>query len=432
MSQERFEVGKQPHIEIAECMGDLVVRSWAETAVLIKGDQYETSETESGLSITSQGNIKLTVPEVSSLSIQSVHGDVEIKRIEGSVSLQTAYADAAIRGAASLKIGTVHNDLAIKQVEGSVSVETAFGDTAVRSCGDLSLGTVHGDLMARAVDGMVNIVEVYGDISLRGISGNVSVKQGSRDANLRDLRGENNNLSDVAGDIRLHGPLSPGQHHFMANGDIVLHWPGNEAVTVTAVTPQFTSRLQLDELAKQDDDTYTARIGSGGPTIALEAGGRIIVKEMELEKEKWPGEDMDFDFNFDFDFGDFSEKINNEVFAQINRVTSDLESRFGPDFAEQIAEKFAHKAEKEAAKIEKTAERAMRQAEQAMREAERKMQQAARHRPPAPPRPPMAPQMATKPKAKVSGDEQLKILKMVEKGIISPEEAGTLLEALEN
>lgn len=430
MSQERFEVGKQPRIEIPDCLGDLVVRSWAETAVLIKGDEYEANEIEGGLTITSQGSLKLTVPEASSLAIQTVHGDVEIKRVDGAVGLQTAYADVAIRGAGSLKIGTIHNDLAVKLVEGSVSIETVYGDTAVRTCGDLSLGTIHGDLMARSVDGPVDIVEVYGDISLRGVSGNVAVKQGSRDANLRGLQGESNTLPDVAGDIRLHGPLSPGKHHFTANGDIVLYWPEHEPVMITAVTPKFTSRIQFDELIEQEDESYTARIGDGGPVVTLEANGRIIVKEMESEKAKWPGDDMafDVDLDFDFNFEDFTEKINNEVFAQVNRITSDLESKFGPDFTERMAEKFAHKAEKEAAKIEKAAERAMRQAERAMRQAERKMH----HRPPAPPRPPMAPSMAAKPKSKVSSEEQLKILKMVEKGIISPEEASTLLEALEN
>jgi hypothetical protein len=74
----------------------------------------------------------------------------------------------------------------------------------------------------------------------------------------------------------------------------------------------------------------------------------------------------------------------------------------------------------------------MRQAEKAMERAERQMRRAVHiSRPPVPPKPPMAP-FTFKPKSKASSEEQLKILKMVEKGIISPEEAGTLLEALEN
>ncbi|MCB9418605.1 MAG: hypothetical protein H6667_02285 [Ardenticatenaceae bacterium] len=426
MSQERFEVGKQPHIEITECMGDLVVRSWAETAVLIKSGDYKTNETESGLTITSQDSLKLTIPEASSLSIHTVHGDVEIKRVEGTISLQTAYGDAAIHGAGSLKIGTVQNDLAIKQIHGSVSVETVYGDTAVRGCDDLSLGAVHGDLSARAVDGTADIVEVYGDISLRGVSGSVTVKQGSRDANLRGLRGDSTHLPDIAGDIRLHGPLSSGEHRFTANGDIVLHWPSEEALTVTAVAPSIKNRLLSS--VEESEDSLTGQIGENGPAVFLNTEGEIILKGMDREKSDWPDEGMAFDFDFDFDFADFNEKINSEVFAQVNRITDELETKFGPDFAERMAEKFAHKAEKEAVKVEKAAERAIRQAERAMRQAEQKMQ---RHRPPAPPRPPAAPFTAVKPKPKVSSEEQLKILKMVEKGIISPDEAGTLLNALE-
>jgi carbon monoxide dehydrogenase subunit G len=431
MSQERIEVGKMPHIEISECHGDLVVRSWAETAVLIKGDDCEINETETGLSITIQGSAKLTIPTASSLTIGTVHGDFTIKKLDNNVSLQSVMGDAALRQVASAKIGTVHGDLQAKHLEGSLSLETVMGDMSVSTCTEAAIGTVHGDLAARNIEGNADIVAVMGDINLRNVAGDVSIKQGSRDANLRNLNGDTNTVGDIAGDIRLYGPLNPGVHSFTANGDIVFHWPADEPVTVTAVAPQIKNKMSFSH-SEEDNGILTVQIDDGGPhpQVTLKANGQIVLKRKDQDKSKWVDADLDhdFDFDFDFDFEGFSEKINEDVFAQVNRITADFENRFGPDFAETLA----IKAEKEASKIEKAAERAMRQAERAMREAERKMKQAVHHRAPAPPRPPMAPHMAVKSKPKVSSEEQLKILKMVEKGIISPDEAGTLLQALEN
>ena len=427
MNQERIEVGKMPHIEISECHGDLIVRSWAETAVLIKGDDCEINETEAGLSLAVQGSIKLTVPIASSLAVDDVQGDFVVKKLDGSVSLQTVMGDAALRQVGSAKIGTVHGDLQAKHLEGSLSVETVFGDAAVSYCTEAAIGTVHGDLAARSIDGNTDIVAVMGDISLRNVAGDISIKQGSRDANLRDLNGDTNTVANIAGDIRLQGPLNTGTHSFTANSDIVFHWPADEALTVTAVAPRIKNRLPLNEV-EENDGTLTGQIGKGGPIVSLKTNGQIILKETDREKTRWSDNDMAFDFDFDFDFEGFGEKINAEVFEHVNRITSNLESKFGPNFTEDMVEKFARKAEKEAAKIEKSAEQAMRQAERAMRDAERKMKQAAHRHPPAPPRPPMA----VKTKPKVSSEEQLKILKMVEKGIISPDEAGTLLQALES
>ncbi len=427
MSQERFEVGKMPHIEITECHGDLVVRSWAETAVLIKGDECDVHETETGLSLIVHGSVKLTVPAASSLAIGDVHGDFAVKKLDGDVSLPNVMGEAVLQNISNAKVGTVHGDFVVKKLDGGLSLETVMGDAVVNYCTEAAIGTVHGDLNSRYIDGNVDIVTVMGDINLRNVAGDVTIKQGSRDANLRNLSGDTNTLSSISGDIRLYGPLNPGVHSFTANGDIVFHWPVDEPLSVTAVAPQIKNKMAVSH-SEEDNGTLTVQIDEGGPQVTLKADGQIILKRKDQGRSKWVDADLDYDFDFDFDFEGFSEKINDDVFAQVNRITADFENRFGPDFAETLA----IKAEKEASKIEKAAERAMRQAERAMREAERKMKQAVHHRAPAPPRPPMAPHMVVKTKPKVSSEEQLKILKMVEKGIISPDEAGTLLQALES
>lgn len=422
MGQERIETGKQPVITVAECHGDLVVRSWAETAVLIKGDDYEVKESEAGLTLISKGSIKLTIPLSSSLAVNVVQGDLSVKKVAGPISLRHAAQDVSLNQVGAVKIGIVQGDLSAKQVDGSLSAETILGDAAIRRCDDLALGTIHGDLSARNVAGAVDIAEVMGDVSLRSVSGDITVKQGMRDANLRGLDGTSNTLNSITGDIRLRGQLKPGRHTFQAGGDIVLHWPEEAEIDLTAVAPQIDNRLPSLENTAVDGHTLTGQIGAGEAVVSLTAGGCIVLRELHPGQRIWGQGDFVFDEDFNFDMNGFNEMINSQVLDQVNRITANLERRFGTHFSEQMADKIARKAEKAAAKAERAAERAVRLAE-------RKMHQSWPSWPTTAPQPPR-PFKASSPKA--AAEEQLKILKMVEKGVISPEEASTLLDALES
>ncbi|MCP4426624.1 MAG: hypothetical protein GY803_19190 [Chloroflexi bacterium] len=416
MSKERIEVGKQPLIIITECSGDLIVRSWAETAVLIKGDECQTTETDAGLTLSSHGDIKLMVPLASSLVVENAQGNAAIKKIEGSVSLQNVAGDTQLTQTGAAKIGSVYGDLAAKAVAGSLSAEEIYGDAAINKCDDLALGTIYGDLIARSIRGTVQINVVMGDASLRAVSGDAAIEQCQRDVNLRELDGDANSAANVMGDIRLHGPLSVGKHTFAAQGDIVVRWPVDGDLTVTAVAPHIKNRLPLLDVV-EIEGTLTGSMGDSGVVVNLQAGDRIELKESRSSREKWADAE-EIDFDFDFDLGGLSEMLNEQVLDRIHEMTVDLETKFGPEFSEKIAQK----AERAAAKAEKAAEKALRRAERSMK----------RGWPSYSPAPPRAPKPPKPPKRKASSEEQLKILKMVENGIISPDEAGTLLQALEN
>lgn len=417
MDQERIEVGKQPQITISECQGNLIIRGGMETAVFIKGESYDVQESELGHTFSATGDLRLTVPMNCQLEIGEVHGDLTIKNIQSDVTIQNVSGDVSLRTAAAAKINTVHGDLAAKNLTSDLTVEIISGDAFIRNCGELIIGTVRGDLLARQVNGMAQLAEVMGDLNLRNIRNDLTIKQGGRDANLRGLSGKFNHLSNIGGDIRLYGPLMDGNHTFFAGGDIVLRWPDTAAINLTAAASNISNWLPLEDVT-EENDTLTGRIGTGDTNVTLTAAGSISLKEAQPIKEKWVGDEMDFDFDFDFDMADFTEKINAQVFAHVNRITDDLEKQFGPDFSERIA----RKAEKAAAKAEKAAERALRQAERSFK----------RSWPGRTPSPPKPPPQSSPTKSKASEAEQLKILKMVEKGVISPDEAGTLLEALEN
>lgn len=419
MGQERFSTSKAPQVSIGECHGDLVIRSWSEAAVFVKGDDYEANETDMGLSISSQSDLKINVPADTDLSVVNVHGDLVIKHVDGDVSLVEAARDVVLRGLGNVKINTVQGDLSAKNIDGRLSAHMVHGDASLRNTSDLVLDTVQGDISLRHANGSIQLSLVQGDIGVHTVSGDITVNQGQRDATLHNLGGKNR-VENIQGDIRLYGGLASGEHTFKAEGDIVLRWPANAPLELVATAPKIVNRLHFDKVV-EDDNTLTGRMGDGRTAVTLTAAGRIELKEMHIIDSRWQSEGFDeSDFGFDFfaDMGDFGERISKEVNEHIARVTTDIETRFGPEFTQRLSEKVARKAERAAEKAERAAERARQRAERNMRRRGRWSSP-----PPAPPQPAK--------KKKATSEEQLKILRMVEKGIITPDEANTLLEALE-
>ncbi len=405
MPEEQYFTGKAPTIEIEQCQGDLVIRSGMETAVTVKGGDFTAVESETGLTVNSVGDLKLNLPPQASVAIQRVNGDLVVKNIAGSLSLREINGDAVLVNVGDVKINVVNSDLSANNLQAGLSVETIRGDAAIRNANEIAIQTVQGDLAARNVNGPIHLMNVSGDIGLRTVNGDVTIEKGRRDVNLRNLGGVNN-VTGIMGDIRLRGGLAAGEHLFAAERDIIVRWPAGAPLNFSAAAPKIVNRLAVDK-AVEGENSLTGRIGDGDTAATFQANGRIILKESSVVDPKWEsgaGDDVNFDFDFDFGLGGIGLEISSHINEQINR------------FTEEFGAKFARKAEEAARKAEQAAERARQQAEQQNRRAAR------------------AAQTRSKPAAKSAAtqEEQLKILKMVEKGIITPAEAATLLDALKN
>jgi hypothetical protein len=415
MNQEKFFTGKAPQINIADCNGDLTIRTWAETAVSLKGESFEVKETEEKLTINSQRDLQLTVPSQSNLSISYVNGDVAIKLLEGNANLIEVNGDVILRGASNVHIQTLNADLSAKNIDGLLTLEMVTGDASLRNVGGLTVQTIQGDLSARNVNGDVHLHQAQGDVSLRTVNGNVTIDSGQRDVNLRNLGGLAT-VQGIQGDIRLVGGLSQGDHTFTAERDIIVRWPADAPLNLTATAPTIKNRLALEKKSEMEN-TLIGRLGDGETNVSLTANGRILLKEGDLVNPKWQ-DDASFEADFDFDFANFGTQITQQINEQVSQISQKLETTLGPEFTQRMAEKISKKVERATAKAEQAAERARQRVDR---------QQPQRQRGPKPARG-AAP---SEPKRGASSEEQLKILKMVEQGIISPSDAATLLEALE-
>lgn len=405
MAKDQIKTGKNPFIQVGSCGGELVIRGWSEPNMRIKGD-YQLEESEKGFRLSSSGSLLLNVPEGALLSTGRVEGDLIVKQVIGSGSFEDIHGDAVFSGVAQIDVGVVHGDLVMRKVKGTLTVHEVRGDVSARGIETAVLRAIHGDLSVRRGDGNLEVGQIDGDADIRDIDGDVIIEQSLRDVNLFAIKGQIN-IAGVSGDIRIRGGLGSGDHVLEAKGDIVVRWPVGMPLNLVASGGRIDNHLPLEDM-NEKSGSLIGHIGQGSTSLSLTTPGRIILKESEPTGQNWDSFGGEMEFDFGFDMAAIATKIEAEVNKHLSRATRDMEAKFGTDFGQGIAEKVA-------GKMEKAAERARRRTEQRGRSTGFDF----------------TPVSSVEPKKSASSEEQLKILKMVENGKISPEEAGMLLEALD-
>lgn len=370
MITANFEFEGTPHITVT-CHNDLVVTGTPERRVRVDID--DDSDDESPASRVDRRNDHIDV---------------------------TALDDCIITCPAEsvLHIEHVSGDLRVTQLSGPLTIRTVNGDAVLHEIGALQLDTVQGDLSLRGAQGDVRIETVRGDVKLKRLTGNVNLARVAGDLLAHSLDGSAN-FGSVGGDVLLELVFQPGQTYTAtANGDIELRVAGGGATLALNCRGDLRTRLPLTGWVG-DERSGTGVVGDGSAQVTLSAKGDLLVLPAQPSR---------------FDPGAFSDQVESMIDAamsqfeaQMSRVQQSLEARWG-----------------QTAQAERAAERARRSAERTKRRAERAAGTwTAAFTPPfRPPAPPTEP---------VSDEERLLVLKMVQDGKLSVDEAAKLLAAME-
>lgn len=407
MSKKRLDLGPEPQITVTAAHNELIVRGGTESSVAISGD-CEIEKTEKGVSLVNHSRSVVRVPAGASLHVLEAHNTVIVKGLQGEVQIAEANNDVIVKNVGVTTIGTVHGDLSGRNVSGSLSVNEVMGDCNLRNVAGVVATSVHGDLVARYIEGGVHTDEVMGDVQLKVISDDVYVGNGHRDVNLNLLSGKCT-VESASGDIRLKGRLVSGKHNLKAEGDIVVRWPQAAPAQFLITAGRVRNRLTLDHV-EEGEGTFTGRIGDSDTVLVLETENRVILKP--TEEETWGAYGADLNINFD----EIDKRVTEEVSRGLEQLQSHME-HLSTQFEHHIGPEFAQKVSQ---KAEKAVERAMRELERSRHRARRRSRPKAPPKPPAPPKP-----------SRSTESEQMKVLSMLENGVISVEEANTLLKALE-
>ena len=407
-----------------EIDGNLSLKGWENSEILVKCESEEdlTIETqEEQVRISCQRDCMIRVPYGAQMNVARLEGNANIKLVEGALSIQDVRGNLNLRSVGPVEVDQVQGNLAAKNV-----------------AGDLRAGAVRGNLTAK---------DIEGDLLVNGpVEGNLKID---------DLEG--GAQASAQGNITMRLDPRPGKsYEFDAQGSLVCRIPADASAEVEiSDASNFHINLPDANLPKDRGTPFTFTLGEGDASLKLSAGGNLILSNLTIS---FGMEDFDFDLGEDFggSVEAISEQVNQQIQAQMEMVEQQLNTQLSnlsslvesmqlsPEQADRISQRAREVSERVNArtqeKIRRAQEKLNRKLEAARRRAEMKAraaERAARDRRrktdsfsqtfgrstvQTPPPPPSEP---------VSEEEHLLILKMLEQGKISIEEAEKLLQALE-
>lgn len=441
MNKQRFAASDT--LELQQTDGDVAIKGWDEKAIelVMDGDaeQCVVEEQDTALIIRAHIPLAIYVPRNIAVSIGQASGDLLLRDLDNVVHVSTAHGDISIQsGQASVSLDRVESSLAVERLNGPLSVGQAHGDIHLSQVGAVSLGQVHGDVSARAVAGNLQMGVIQGDVRMRDVSGPLTLEEGQGDFWGQDLAG-GINVHRVEGKLSLKTALTPGlSYNGQANGRIVAQFPEGTSARLNLQAKGQISARGL-EIESKENGQIVAQIGEGEAQVALRTESDLTVRIGSRDQEQPWG----------FSMNALSEQINAEIAQHIDKLGAgamDLGALASREVekamrrveleiqkAQRKAEKAAHRAQEDVRIAEERARRAQEKAQRKARQFQAKFER--RWGPPADagfgahahsPRGRAAGAAQPKP----SREEQLEILKMLQEGKISTEEAEMLLKAL--
>jgi hypothetical protein len=358
------------------------------------------------------GDLSVVGWEAEDILIKADEEELAVSQSGEEVTLScTDDVSLRIPKSASLFIQRIGGDASLRGVMGNIEIREIDNDLSIREAGLITIDTIKADFSLRSAKGDLHVKNVGGDVSIRDVEGNVTLDSVADDLALRGARGDIK--VNVGEDVVVYlEPRIDGVYSVVAGDDILLVLPSNANATLNL----HGDKIDIDWPGIENDEDLIERgvtLGNGSAKITLNAGGDIRVTS-------------------DVDAGDSAEDFGN--FAGLNFDWS--------GFGERISRQVERATGQAARRAEEAARRAERLSSDAARRAERHAERQARRwkgnvkvgrwnwdvgpgqgRVPNPPPPP-----GSEP---VSEEERMAILKMLAEKKITAEQAEQLLSALE-
>ena len=283
-----ISAGRTPKIHIENIGGDLSLVGWEGDDILLKGDDDEMQFTQNGeqVNISCKDDLSLRVPKAASVFIKNISGDASIRGVMGGIELKEIEGDLSIRDVDSVAIDTIQSDFSLRGAKGHLSVKSA-----------------HSDVSIRDVDGNVSLESVADDLALRDVRGNVS--------------------ANVAEDVVLYlNPQAGNVYSVTAGEDILLVMPPKANATLTLSGDE----IDVEWKGVVNDEDATARVitlGDGSATVTLNAGGDIRVTNQSNAGDS--AEDFGNFAGIGVDWSGFGEQISRRVEQATQRAQRKVE-----------------------------------------------------------------------------------------------------------
>jgi len=390
MFEQTVETSATPHVTVTECLGNLVVRGSEERQVTIQGqggaDAAALAREGETFTLVARAGCLISCPPATTITVGTVQGNLKIKGVEGPVT-----------------IGTVHGNVNLRAV-GPTALEQVSGNLSVRQvAGDLRVQTLRGNARVHQMEGSLSLSQVDGNLVAEGLQGGLAAEQ-------------------VRGNVRLGPPFSPGQtYRLSANGNLTVHLLADASLHL-ALRAGDGVRSRIPDLTLEEAEEETRGIlGTGEASLEAQVGGRVYLRPLEPGEGSAEGLPLDFLADLEGLGAQIEARVAEAMAgmaARLEEGLSHIDDQAIRERVERATEKALRKAGQAAGQARRVAEREAEKARLRAERAERRWQRASGRRP----RPRQEP---------ATSKEQLRVLRMVEEGKITPEQAADLLAALE-
>ena len=253
-----FNVQRGQRLELNTHSGDIVVHTWARSAVRVQTSGSRPSriaidQSASVVSIRSAGgrggppnvDYELTIPAWMDVRLSGVTADMHLDGLQGPVSAETVEGDVVVAGGSGL--------VSLRSVQGNVSLTGARGKIDVNSVNsDVVVHDVSGELQAETVNGDVNLLRIQSD---------------------------NVEANTVNGEITYDGTIRPNGRYRLTthNGGVTVVIPEGTGAQVSVSTFQgdFESAFPVT-LTERRGKRFNFTIGDGSARVELESFGGTI------------------------------------------------------------------------------------------------------------------------------------------------------------
>ena len=470
MYERRFEIGQGQHLTLAETSANVTLVTWDEDKVLVrlyKGreEHLTVDDTENGPSLSALTSCEVKVPHAVEVHVRQARGNLTVKgvvnlnaeQIRGNLKLceigdaviVEVYGNLRVATADSVRIsGTAFGNADLNQVA-SVDLQNVRGNLRVQAAERLRASRIGGSLQARGISGAVDCDQVGGNAMLTDVAGRVTLDQVAGSLAGRSLTG-GVKAPKVGGNLALEGEMGGGcSYHSKVGGNAVLRLQqeANAYFSLSAGGHLKSSLLLQDE--ERTGRSLTGTLGSGGAEVFVEAGGNLLLGGDRVAVGTELGEEISRQIEDTLravDLEAIGRQVSDEMETALSRLRVKMESidwdriglrtqqavekamdRMQVDM-ERLTEKTARQQERLERHAEKEAHRRARQEQRRRRSAEREPFVEGRVEVSDAPEEPAG-------QAEATGldleQERLSILRMVEQGQITPQEAEMLLDALE-
>ena len=297
---------------------------------------------------------------------------------------------------AQVRIKSVGGDVRITDLQGALEMDTVGGDLSLRRMGEVKVRTAGGDLQARDLEGDLSLAFCGGDAVVRSVNGAVNCEALGGDLWMREVSGDV--LVNAGGDAALDLlALEGSQTTVQAGGDLSCRLPPEASATIS-LRAGGQVRLSGLPVTEESESGTRLQLGEGEAEIQLRVGGDAWLQTVAGAV----GEEA-------FHLGDEITRQVESHLSGMDDLLDGLTARFGTFDADRIGDR-----------VERFVRRAVRKSIDSTRRSERKARKAERR---------AASEFTSE--ADDFSEEGRTILRMLEAGKITGEQADKLLQALE-